>query len=89
MFEDQIAKGVEYLDQDLGPSWFERIDLQQLEMEDCFRCVIGQLYSDFWKKLNFELGDSLGFSTWTEGGYELLTQEWKARISQLRTERAN
>lgn len=43
MFEAQIAKGVEYLDQTLGKSWIERIDLQRLRLDDCLTCVIGQL----------------------------------------------
>lgn len=67
MFEEQIAKGVEYLDQDLGPSWVERIRVERLNLNDCFRCVIGQVYGNFYKKFDGPGADDdqsaeLGFS---------------------------
>jgi len=62
MFEAQIAKGVKYLDQDLGQSWPERVNLRELDMVDCLYCVIGQLYGDFHDRFDtiFD-GIELGF----------------------------
>lgn len=93
MFKEQIAKGVKYLDQDLGPSWVERIRVDRLELNDCFRCVIGQLYGNFYKRFEgpAEAWD-LGFSInpgkpaiW----YITLNREWREKIAQLRAERTN
>ena len=93
MFEAQIAKGVEYLDQDLGPSWVERIRVDRLELNDCFRCVIGQLYGSFYERFEEPAeASNLGFSINTEKPaiwYITLNREWKEKIAQLRAERTN
>lgn len=97
MFEMQISKGVEYLDKDLGPSWIDRISLEELDLVDCYYCIIGQLYGDFFDKFfstnhAVEFGFCIpyttrGFLGHTE--YKQLTQEWKEKIAQLKAERRN
>lgn len=87
MFEAQIAKGVEYLDKDLGPSWVERINLKRLRLDDCLSCVIGQLYENFYHRFEtsedgFEFGFSVDFDH-----YPILQQEWCKKIAHLRAER--
>ena len=90
MFETQIAKGVAYLDQDLGPSWVERIDLRRLQMQDCHKCVIGQLYGNFYSR--FEAiadGFEFGFSVIDYDRYPVVKREWCKKIVQLRAERTS
>jgi hypothetical protein len=94
MFEAQIAKGVEHLDQDLGKSWPEQVDLGILDLQGCTNCVIGQLYGDFDDTPDTFDAAPLGFDLPTAGlmqyeHYDVLTQEWKDKIAQLRAERAN
>jgi hypothetical protein len=90
MFEAQIAKGVAYLDRDLGLSWPERIDLSELDLSDGHYCVVGQCYGHFSN--HFHPGDGIpcGFELHLcddSRKYEQLTQEWKEKISQLTAER--
>lgn len=89
MFEEQISRGVEYLDRDLGKYWVERINLKVLRLDDCLRCVIGQLYGNFYHRFetpegSFDFGFSVDFDQ-----YSILTREWKKKIAQLRAERTN
>lgn len=91
MFEERIAKGVKYLDKDLGPNWPERISLEELDLVDCYYCVIGQLYGEFSDRFDpvealpygfdIVIGDDGKFK------YDILTQEWKAKIAQLQAQR--
>lgn len=30
------------------PGWWREIALDRLAMETCYRCIIGQLYGDYW-----------------------------------------
>ncbi len=89
MFEVEIAKGVEYLDQDLGQDWPKMIDLHTLDMHGCIECVIGQLYGDFFQRFTVEEGESFGFSLENYDLYGQLGTEWKAKIAQLRIERGH
>lgn len=89
MFEEQIAKGVEYLDQDLGPSWVDSIDLKRLALDDCHRCMIGQLYGNYYRRFDVEEGFEFAFSVNDFGHYPILGREWRKKIAQLRAERSN
>lgn len=99
MFEAQIERGVEYLDQDLGPSWVEDIELDELELWSGCNCVVGQLYGEFWKQFDslwkaqgyaFSLPETMDYMRGNEREYLYadLTQEWRAKIAQLRAERS-
>lgn len=37
-----VERGARWLDEH-DPNWFERLDLERLDMHDCDRCVVGQL----------------------------------------------
>lgn len=91
MFETQIARGVEYLDQKEGPDWVERINLDTLELSSSCNCVIGQLYESFHGQFSTEEEASeLGFCIpYNKPGiwYIDLTRAWKEKIKQLRAER--
>lgn len=41
--EQAVKNGMEVLDK-LNPNWYERIDLEKLDMISAFRCVLGQCY---------------------------------------------
>jgi hypothetical protein len=46
-FEPMVAKGAELLDTH-RPGWAEAIDLESLNMADYGRCILGQLFGDYW-----------------------------------------
>ena len=93
MFEAQIAKGVQYLDADLGMSWPEKINIQRLELNSCYRCLIGQLYGSYYCRFDgedgVEDGMEFGFSTDNRDRYPVLEREWKEKIIQLKAERGS
>jgi hypothetical protein len=41
---DRVAAGADWLDEKY-PGWFNSIDLGTLEISNCYRCVLGQVYS--------------------------------------------
>jgi hypothetical protein len=43
---DAVARGVALLDEKV-PGWRERIKLGELALQDCRRCVLGQVYGHF------------------------------------------
>jgi hypothetical protein len=47
MFEQQVARGAEVLDDELGPGWPLLLDLGKLDMANCQACVLGQLMGDY------------------------------------------
>lgn len=58
MYEKKIAMGMALLDEKL-PGWEDQVDLERLALNDCRRCVVGQLcgaddhtaYYKFWNQL--------------------------------------
>ena len=97
MFEAQIQAGAKLLEEKVGPDWFKKIDLQRLDMFDCFHCVLGQIFGDYFDglkilegvKYDFETSLNLpinsGFTCRYVGNdsFSLLTQEWMAYIGLL------
>ena len=41
---ESVARGAALLDEKL-PGWDERIDLADLQLASCYRCVLGQLFA--------------------------------------------
>ena len=95
MFEAQIQAGAKLLDRQVGKHWAEEIDTDSLDMHSCFRCVVGQLFGNYWEGIdslwdnsgyddsNCDFSAVHGFNTanWTnQDTYELLTEEWRAFI---------
>lgn len=49
----RITAGVAYLDRTQGRNkWMSKIDERKLDLEDQKTCVLGQVFEDFWKKIN-------------------------------------
>lgn len=46
MYQDLAEKGAALLDE-VNPEWWERINLQTLQMNSFINCVLGQLYGDY------------------------------------------
>lgn len=46
MFEEEIERGVAVLD-NVKPQWYHHVDLDALNLDNCYHCVLGQLFGDF------------------------------------------
>ena len=87
----RAAAGAAFLDGQV-PGWAERINLGQLDMGSCYRCILGQLggrYEDAVDDfaLNWEDEVGLGFMRPArEGGgaWQLLRDAWAAEIVRRR-----
>lgn len=87
MFEAQIAKGIEYLDQDLGTDWPEKVNIVELKLDSSCGCVIGQLYGNFFHRFDVDEAVPFGFTSPLFEEYGQLEKEWREKIAQLRIDR--
>lgn len=62
-----VKRGAEFLDERLGTSWVQRIELGALQLSSCKRCVLGQLYAE-----QPDLDANDGFNTGYERGIKEL-----------------
>lgn len=79
--QESVARGVQWLNEQLGPDWPDFIDRDELAMWSPSSCVLGQLLGGYWAAL-----DGLGYGrVWAEDhgftsnhydGYTSLTREW-------------
>ena len=86
MSDERIEAGIALLDEKV-PGWEQHIDIQRLNMGDCKRCILGQLYGDYnigIKKLEIGLmqDSELGFEvdSYEDESYDDLTEMWKEYI---------
>lgn len=85
---DRVAAGAAWLDQRL-PGWWRLIDLRQLDMWHSCRCVLGQLYGDYYTvQLQMAQAIALGFDAHlvTELDFAELQEEWTRVIEERRIE---
>jgi hypothetical protein len=47
-YEQRVRNGIALLDQ-CYPGWRDSVILESLQMASCTRCVLGQLYGDYFK----------------------------------------
>ena len=88
-YADRVRTGVALLDEKV-PGWFERIDLDRLDMDSCARCVLGQLFGSFVRgslAVGFDMSGNdevaAGFDLYYgEIGYRTLTRLWTYVIRQ-------
>jgi hypothetical protein len=53
---ERVARGAALLDSEI-PGWWQLIDVDSLDINDCYACVIGQLFADEAMHWNpFEVG---------------------------------
>ena len=93
--EERVDRGVKYLDE-YHAGWRDQINLEELHMEFCDDCVIGQALGDYFisskiinsrtKQYMFELGFDVDYRDVDETGktssqvYAELEAEWRKRI---------
>lgn len=95
-----VKKGTQWLDEN-HPGWERRLDLSNLEMNNCERCVIGQAVGNFWvtageeadrvgmdeEEWSVEHGfDVLFVGTSTTVAYRQLEAEWTRVVTERRGE---
>lgn len=91
MFEREIKKGIEFLNR-INPGWVDKIDLDTLDMSSSNKCIIGQLYGDYWVSMRVIEKDyyidrfEYGFSCF---GFSIKTEEWKQAIMNIRSKTNN
>lgn len=70
--DERVAEGLKHLDAN-HPDWYSRIDLDELEMQQEDRCILGQLGTGFWSYLynNFH-----GMSWAVDHGFTLSGAEY-------------
>lgn len=90
MFESEVTAGVTILDYH-DPEWYEKIDLERLDMQSIENDILGQLFGGYFAGL-----DKLGIPRYTtddtkcgfdapkdfadEEHYLILTDEWTKRV---------
>jgi hypothetical protein len=79
--DDRVSAGAKWLDSN-RPGWWQRIDLETLDLGDSCRCVLGQLYGDFADGPDDDrmhgggpYGSTLGFNAGRD--------TWRARESEF------
>lgn len=94
--EQRIDNGIQRLDSYFGPGWEDRIDTTELRIESCARCVLGQLFADYYDGLDefkFTQEDSWAhaFSGFDHNAgsesYKVLNEPWRDAIKSLRANR--
>lgn len=99
VIEESVAKGIALLDTTF-PEWYQDIDTFRLDMGDCSRCILGQIYNHFLHGvgiLSTQTAQPLnpnktGFNIpeWVEDGedrheaYDRLKNEWIKQIDKRR-----
>ena len=92
MFESAVQRGIARFNQHFGKiQWVEYINIDAIDMASSSRCVLGQLFGDYWigiGELASMSNDShYGFivpgdvDPWARGAaWEELTLEWQAAL---------
>ena len=47
MFESVVKNGATLLDASV-PGWYKKIDLDRLDIQHASKCIIGQVFGDYW-----------------------------------------
>jgi len=96
--EDRVQKGIDYLNKNY-PDWLDQINIDRLDLNDPFDCILGQLFGNFSRSnLNWVEVGEYGFDRphdlyeeYNEENvanrlkyFEDLTFFWKKKIRALR-----
>lgn len=89
----EVQRGAEWLDE-RQPGWDRKVNLAELDLNSCTFCVIGQLFGDYFKIIDSELGgddEAFGFyvdtpldSSSFDANWAKLTEEWRDLIASRR-----
>lgn len=84
---ERVAAGAAWLDAE-QPGWVDRIDLDRLNLASSCRCILGQLFNDYFKVgLHPNRKEAMGFQVITGDPYteyEQLEAAWIALIEDRR-----
>ena len=76
-----VTRGIAYLDEHL-PGWQDEIDWDKLEMDECEKCILGQLFGNYERGLRvLGLDDGQRFGLATSGNWEKLTNLWRRLVA--------
>jgi len=86
---DRVRNGIKFLNK-TRPGWRQELNAQQLEMNSCTQCVLGQIYGNYHEaiqRLNIRRPTLLGFQAlqntgYTRDFYDRLATAWR---NELRT----
>ncbi len=86
-FTNRVQRGITFLD-GREPGWVDKIDLEEFQISNCTRCVLGQVFGAYNSALS-ELGDAkpwdLGFALSNpDGDWDGLQAEWVKQIKLLK-----
>lgn len=89
--KSRVAAGIEWLDAK-KPGWVNEIDLDELDIIICWKCILGQLFGDFsrWPRLELTLNQLFEFGfdapvnkpVQTRAYYAELEDEWRRSIEE-------
>jgi hypothetical protein len=83
-YAERVCRGAELLDMD-RPGWEREIDVSDLAMSSCDRCILGQLYRDFYSGLR-RLSLAFGRMAWDHGFTGFGMEEFACLASAWRRE---
>lgn len=49
---ENVSRGISLLDQEV-PGWRDKIDWDKLDMSNCFRCILGQLFGEYAEGVDY------------------------------------
>lgn len=84
----KVAEGVKFLDENASSDWRSEIDLDNLRLESCEVCVLGQIfgqYEDGLSELGIDSYEATGYGFSTNGSWQELTQAWKDALGTNNT----
>ncbi len=90
---ERVARGAAWLDEN-QPEWLGLIDLGQLRLSSPCRCMLGQLYEDYFfatfdlpgsaQEFGFNAHVDNAYSAKQEAEYAALEAEWRRVIAERR-----
>ena len=92
--EELVQNGMTVLDQ-YDPEWFNKINLDTLELSGCHKCILGQLFYDQWYNEEHHCADPFGYGKMTLGidvsfnlGFDIRSPSRKAVCGVCRINRS-
>lgn len=64
-FEERVSRGIALLNEK-RPQWKESINMEKLDLQSCYRCIIGQLFGCYTESALRSLGTNID-SCWHYG----------------------
>lgn len=84
ILEERVDRGARFLDEK-EPGWWDKIDLETLNMKNCYLCILGQLTGDYFINKYFRIDKAdLGFTQPEKEQWLELGRLWKAEILKRR-----